>query len=586
MRTTSWKQDKFSHLLPTRADNFIHPDIKSIKKCQEQHMSELPKDVNKDDLCVKNEQDVWTVNEKIWIPDSDIDLTLRIFITAHCGPQGHRGYKSLVTLVKSIFSIANLEIKATEFVMSCLLCLHTKGGKIIPRPWAGDDVNNGTSTRLHFDFLYIGESYDGYSSIMVMKDAVSHYVVLRPVRTTTAAAAAEALLEWDSLFGLPEIWVSDTGSHFKNQLMNELAHIKGSHHQYTLAYCPWRNGSVERLNRDLLQVFRVMTLEFRIAQDQWPKIVVSVQANLNSTPLESLDNHTPMEVHTLHKPRTTLALLYVDNLNVKKLDSTIGTISDMLKNARDSLESMHKNINSLVATRRLRSKAHAEGRQDANFMVGDYVLWSKVDKQMPTNKLQVTWLGPFQIVKCNAYSHVIQHLLTKKQFEAHESRLKFFRDSLLNITEEIKRHIANQDVLLDVNELCAHKFNSSRKNYEILLSWRGLEEVEDSWEPLTKLIEDVPILVMEYALTTNDNKFLRTVYELLCNGNEQLKSIGSSLEGRCSGLLSTLKHTATSNFMDTVSSDHTSTKDTPDTTCDDAVAPKNMKLKRYAGKRK
>ncbi|OWZ11715.1 hypothetical protein PHMEG_00015227, partial [Phytophthora megakarya] len=43
-----------------------------------------------------------------------------------------------------------------------------------------------------------------------------------------------------------------------------------------------------------------------------------------------------------------------------------------------------------------------------------------------------------------------------------------------------------------------HRWSSSIIDYEILVGWKGLESVEDSWEPLTSLGKEVKVLVDQY----------------------------------------------------------------------------------------
>ncbi|ETO58390.1 hypothetical protein F444_23233 [Phytophthora nicotianae P1976] len=43
-----------------------------------------------------------------------------------------------------------------------------------------------------------------------------------------------------------------------------------------------------------------------------------------------------------------------------------------------------------------------------------------------------------------------------------------------------------------------HRWNSTIKDYEILVGWRGLESIEDSWERLTSLAKEVKVLLNQY----------------------------------------------------------------------------------------
>ena len=68
-----------------------------------------------------------------------------------------------------------------------------------------------------------------------------------------------------------------------------------------------------RLNRDLLQVMRVMLREYGLALDQWEYLLPVVQANLNQTPVVSLEGKTPLEVFTGYVPVTALDTVMADD---------------------------------------------------------------------------------------------------------------------------------------------------------------------------------------------------------------------------------------------------------------------------------
>eukprot|EP00644_Phytophthora_capsici_P008891 jgi/Phyca11/102488/e_gw1.6.1062.1 len=103
---------------------------------------------------------------------------------------------------------------------------------------------------------------------------------------------------------------------------------------FSPTYSPWINGSVERVNRDILQVLR---------------------ASLNHTAVPSLANRTPSELFTGLEPPSPLQAQTL--LNKKK----------------------------------------ERGDNIVNFNVGDYVLRSRVDEKRQT-KLLVTWIGPYSVI--------------------------------------------------------------------------------------------------------------------------------------------------------------------------------------------
>jgi transposase InsO family protein len=90
-----------------------------------------------------------------------------------------------------------------------------------------------------FDFLYIGLSRDGkYQYLLLLKDDLSGYLWLVPCRTADAAATVDALMRWFAVFGFVLLWISDRGSHFKNEAVQRVQkEIKAKHH-FTTANCP------------------------------------------------------------------------------------------------------------------------------------------------------------------------------------------------------------------------------------------------------------------------------------------------------------------------------------------------------------
>ena len=56
-----------------------------------------------------------------------------------------------------------------------------------------------------------------YSYILVMMNDMSNWVWFEPTGACTARLTAQRLLAWSKTIGVPEVWVSDTASHFKNQ---------------------------------------------------------------------------------------------------------------------------------------------------------------------------------------------------------------------------------------------------------------------------------------------------------------------------------------------------------------------------------
>ncbi|EGZ20974.1 hypothetical protein PHYSODRAFT_497891 [Phytophthora sojae] len=62
-------------------------------------------------------------------------------------------------------------------------------------------------------------------------------------------------------------------------------------------------------------------------------------------------------------------------------------------------------------------------------------------------------------------------------------------------------------IVLGVECFRDHRYNSATQQWEVLVSWRGLQDIEDSWEPLETMLRDVPVLVANYAEQQQDEEF-------------------------------------------------------------------------------
>ncbi|GMF60931.1 unnamed protein product [Phytophthora fragariaefolia] len=199
-------------------------------------------------------------------------------------------------------------------------------------------------------------------------------------------------------------------------------------------------------------------------------------------------------------PLDTCLLPYSDS-PLQHVD--LSNVAAFLHQLRASLHSMHMDAVDRKEGRRLYQQAQKKG-DICNFSAGDFVLWSRVDARLESGKLLARWVGPFQVEEVKSHSFLIRHLLTRAVHEVHGSRLKFYHDPSLKLSEELVEHIAKQGIVLGVEGILQHRYNETSRQHELLISWLGLESIEDSWEPLDVMLADIPTKVNEYAASQDD----------------------------------------------------------------------------------
>ncbi|OWY98306.1 hypothetical protein PHMEG_00030956 [Phytophthora megakarya] len=173
---------------------------------------------------------------------------------------------------------------------------------------------------------------------------------------------------------------------------------------------------------------------------------------------------------------------------------------------KSSIRTMHKPMMVARARQTERNQRRHQHAKQPNFDVGNYVLRSRVNHKHQ-DKLLVTWIGSYQITRADSHSFVVKHLVTGEETDVHPSRLKFYADSSLHITEEIREHVVAQGQVLTVEALLDYTWNAQKKDYDILVSWKGLEPIEDSLESAKSLARDIPVLLKQFAAAREDARF-------------------------------------------------------------------------------
>ncbi|GMF39813.1 unnamed protein product [Phytophthora fragariaefolia] len=419
--------ESVSPLRPLDDEHFVWPTLQELREIQAEYLPPAG--------AVRTEDGLLTLHDRLWIPPDATELLQRLCIVAQCGAQGHRGQHAMLAHLQRLFAIDHVAAVVAKFVKDCLLCLYSKGGKIIPRPWS-ETINCSTRNGvLHFDYLYMGESYGNSKYLLVLKDHATHYCELVVADTPDSTVVVEALLAWHSRFGIPPNWISDNGTHFKNEVVAKRSRRLRTQQTFTPAYSPWINGSIERVNRDMLQVVRTMILTYKISHKDWVYLVPMIQANLNHTPVPSLGNKAPVELFTGLRCPTPLRGFYRPDKGGLQEVPASERIDEYRDELRNSLHAMHCKVEDRRLQQRLLNKKHERGENLVTFAVGDYVLRSRVDEKHG-NKLQVTWVGPYRVVRADAHSFRVQHLVTGDELDVHASRLKMYADSSLDVTDE------------------------------------------------------------------------------------------------------------------------------------------------------
>jgi transposase InsO family protein len=299
-------------------------------------------------------------------------------VEAHCRSAGHRAYEATLGAFKEYVAwtvMADVKV----FVQNCLHCVATIPGDKVPRPLGTQLYATKPNEIIHFGFLIIGMSRDGkYQYLLLLKDDLSGYLWLVPCRTADAAATVDALMRWFAVFGVVLLWISNRGSHFKNEVVRRVQKELKAKHDFTTANCPWSNGTIESACKQGIRAFRAVLSELKMYADEWPEVVNMAQGVLNNSLSTRLNKRTPMQVFTGHAETTPLALMLKYNVPVNApLDFIKSQKLMEVEKPSNSIMEIHAEV-AEKATRHCKAAIQKHNDKtrvrSPNFQVGDYVL--------------------------------------------------------------------------------------------------------------------------------------------------------------------------------------------------------------------
>lgn len=509
----------YSSLVPS-ADENLWPDVAGIARAQRTAGISGEKE---------DGDGVQRIKGKVIVPKNATDLKLQILTAAHCGSSGHRGAGATANKVGAEFHWDSMTTDVKEFTQACLHCIVSRNGERIPRPLATALHGKTPNEVVHMDFLYMGVAAEqDFKYLLVLKDDLSSYTWLLPSHAPDAESAANALEKWIAAFGSMSWIVSDRGSHFSARMIDSLTTEAKVRHHFTTAYCPWANGSVERLCKEVLRASKALLSEWKLPAKKWPSIVSCVQSVINQAPVERLGKsddggtwRTPMQVFTGRKPAGIL-LRPVTIEEVADGESLAIERALQVANACDlhsALDYMHKEVAGRSEHRRTRAqKLHnaRTGVTPVNFRVGDFVLVRSNQKR--SHKLDSQWIGPKRVVEVMSdLVFRVEELNSTRTETAHAQRMLHYPP--IADSTEVTRELCEQAEFSEGNRHMVRELMDIREQNgapELLVGWEGWEDKTDAtWEPLSTLREDVPGMVWDFLHAGGKRRLKEKILNLL-----------------------------------------------------------------------
>ena len=192
---------------------------------------------------------------------------------------GVRGSRHLLA---SRFLWPGMNKDVGAWASSCLDCQRIKVARHVRPPVQCTDVPSQRFSHVHVDLVGPLPSVRGYTHVFTVVDHSSCWPAAYPIQDTTTTACINALVKWNSSFGVPATVTSDRGSQFTSSSWAAFRRSISIQHVMTTAYHPQSNGIVERMHRRRLKA----ALVARRSSTSWPSELPWVLLGLRSVPLE------------------------------------------------------------------------------------------------------------------------------------------------------------------------------------------------------------------------------------------------------------------------------------------------------------
>jgi transposase InsO family protein len=283
------------------------------------------------------------------------------------------------------------------------------------------------------DYLSLPLGKGGYKNVGLYVDVFSHHVWATKLKIAgSAKTTIESLRKIFQEFAVPEAFMADGGSHFKNHVVDEFCEANNVKHTTTPSYSPWVNGLIEGSNKILLNILRRLCapdhdtaegdVDPKDIPSNWPEHLDEAIRQMNDRILVAL-KCTPREL--LFGRSFTPEIL-----SPLTLTPTTPTDADIHFSLADSLRwSAH--LRSLQRSEQQKSSFDSNAKI-VEFRIGDVVQWydSPADgNQKSVNKLAPRWSAPAQIYARSLNSFSLCDMngspLKNQQF-IHSRRLRHF----------------------------------------------------------------------------------------------------------------------------------------------------------------
>lgn len=207
---------------------------------------------------------------------------------------GHIGRHKLLDLVSRQFWHPAMDKISRQLCRSCKYCQLNKPHCLSERPPTLKISTDKPFQLVSMDLVAFPKSKAGNVAALVVIDHGSKWMMAAPVKNKSSITIAKILKTqiFPCMIKIPKTILSDNGLEFKGKETEAVLSEFNIKHLYSSPYYPQGNGSVERVNRTLINIMKSVTKDMYNWDIYLPKTVViynnTIHSMIKSTPADYL----------------------------------------------------------------------------------------------------------------------------------------------------------------------------------------------------------------------------------------------------------------------------------------------------------
>ena len=399
----------------------------------------------------------------------------------HNGTIGHHGVERTIALLDDAkLSWKGRREHVKKFVKECAICQKNDDRRIATGTHPFTTSSYRPMERLNIDSIGPLEVSNGYEHVMVVLDCFTRFVELYALKGVGGEEARECIFNFATRYGIPSVILTDGGTQFVNQYVQELTESMGTELVTTTPYSKEENSMVERANKEVGRHLRNLLLEQgQIAN--WPEKLLQVQRIVNGT------IHEPLGV----SPATMVMGSVVDFKKgiltpLPKGSAEDIPMSEWLKERLDSQAQLHKSAADSLEKKDKQNMSKRQ-REVTQYPVGSEVLVSRPPSRLNggVHKFKPKHKGPVQVVGLKKDQYILQeHNHDRGTQKAHVSRLRPFHYDPTR-TDPAKVALLDNEEFM-VEKVLRHRGAkiqrnmTTKTNLQFEVKWEGYPET--TWE--------------------------------------------------------------------------------------------------------